>query len=96
MTPKTNEWEEEWEKEWREYFTKTLKPKKPSMGNLDLELTVNFIKGCVTRATAEAEEKTIRWAIENLDPKGRNTCDCSIKLITHNRTTTPEKAGERS
>ena len=53
---KTNN-EVAWEKEWREYFTKTLKPKKPTMANLDLELSVNFIKNVerTTRNTALRE-----------------------------------------
>ena len=38
---------EDWENEFREYFDKTLKPKKPTMKNLDRELCVNFIKNTI-------------------------------------------------
>lgn len=34
----------DWPTEFREYFDKTLKPKKPTMGNLDRELLVDFIR----------------------------------------------------
>ena len=39
MTNKNTNWEEE----FREYFDKTLKPKKPTMKNLDRELCIDFI-----------------------------------------------------
>lgn len=35
----TNDWREE----FREYFDKTLKPKKPTIGGLDREICINFI-----------------------------------------------------
>jgi len=33
-----------WQDDFREYFDKTLKPKKPSMGGLDRELCIDFIE----------------------------------------------------
>lgn len=34
---------EDWKIEFREYFDKTLKPKKPTIENLDRELIIDFI-----------------------------------------------------
>jgi len=51
MTPQQNKGieEAEWKVEFREYFDKTLKPKKPTMKNLDRELCVNFIQNVVNK-----------------------------------------------
>jgi len=59
MTPKQN-----WSEEFREYFDKHLKPKKPSMKNLDREILVDFINRTLNR---ERE----RWVerIEELEEK---------------------------
>lgn len=50
-TPKESGWKEE----FREYFDKALKPKKPTMKNLDRELLVDFISK--VEATAIAQER---------------------------------------
>lgn len=39
---------ESWETEFREYFDKSLKPKKSTMINLDRELCVDFIKNLLS------------------------------------------------
>jgi len=39
-----------WEEDFREYFDKTLKPKKPTMGNLDRELCIDFIGKQISKA----------------------------------------------
>lgn len=44
---------EGWKTEFREYFDKTLKPKKPTMGNLDRELCVDFIDKLLSQVKAE-------------------------------------------
>jgi hypothetical protein len=41
---------EEWKDEFREYFDKTLKPKKPTIKNLDRELCVDFISKQIEQA----------------------------------------------
>lgn len=48
---------ENWKEEWRDYFDKCLKPKKPTMANLDREISVNFIERLLTRQTTELREK---------------------------------------
>jgi len=45
----------DWEAEFREYFDKTLKPKKPTMKNLDREVCVHFI----TRLLAAKDREKI-------------------------------------
>lgn len=44
----------EWIAEFREYFDKTLKPKKPTMVNLDREIMVDFIQKLISKARSEA------------------------------------------
>lgn len=48
---------EDWKTEFREYFDKTLKPKKPTMINLDRELCINFIQQEIERAFKEGYGK---------------------------------------
>ena len=45
-----------WREEFREYFDKVLKPKKPTMKNLDRELCVNFIEKVEREARGEIIE----------------------------------------
>lgn len=52
VTPK-----EDWKEEFREYFDKTLKPKKPTMKNLDRELCINFIESLLSSYKQELAEK---------------------------------------
>jgi hypothetical protein len=47
---------EDWEAEFREYFDKTLKPKKPTMGNLDRELCIDFIHQEKAKSYEEGKE----------------------------------------
>lgn len=47
----------DWRIEFREYFDKTLKPKKPTMANLDRELCVNFIENLIQLEREEQKEK---------------------------------------
>jgi hypothetical protein len=49
--PIAQDWD--WRKEFREFFDKHLKPKKPTMKNLDRELLVNFIEKVRTQALDE-------------------------------------------
>jgi hypothetical protein len=48
---------EDWEKEFRDYFDKTLKPKKPTIGNLDREILVDFIRKQISSAVSQALEE---------------------------------------
>lgn len=53
----------DWEKEFREFFDKTLRPKKPTMVNLERELCVAFISQTIQEAV-EVREKEL---IEKID-----------------------------
>ena len=53
MTNKNTNWEEE----FREYFDKILKPKKPTMKNLDRELCIDFISNLLNSQLKEIKEK---------------------------------------
>ncbi len=55
----------EWEKEFREYFDKTLKPKKPTMGNLDREILVDFIRNLLSQSLT-AERQRVKEAVEKM------------------------------
>jgi hypothetical protein len=63
----------DWRKEFREFFDKHLKPKKPTMKNLDRELLVNFIEKVRTQALEEQKEKVLsydnwtKWERETLE-----------------------------
>ncbi len=60
-TPKESGWREE----FREYFDKTLKPKKPTIKNLDRELLVDFISKIEATAIAATEARVLE-GIERL------------------------------
>jgi len=47
----------DWQSEFREYFDKTLKPKKPTIKNLDRELLVDFMNKIERRARLSEREK---------------------------------------
>lgn len=49
--------EESWEEDFRSYFDKCLKPKKPSMGNLDREICVDFIKNLLLSDEAKVRKE---------------------------------------
>ena len=51
------ELKKEWREEFREYFDKTLKPKKPTMANLDRELMVDFISKLLAKQQEEFVKK---------------------------------------
>lgn len=46
-----------WKKEFREYFDKILKPKKPTIKNLDREILVDFIRKIQAKSEAEGYER---------------------------------------
>lgn len=50
---------ENWEMEFREYFDKTLKPKKPTIKNLDRELLVDFIRKLLIKEREEAYDNGV-------------------------------------
>jgi hypothetical protein len=52
----------DWEVEFRDYFDKTLKPKKPTIGDLDRELCINFIRKVEQAAEKRGREAGIREA----------------------------------
>lgn len=58
IPPTDSNWN--WEGEFREYFDKTLKPKKPTMANLDRELCIDFIRKLLAEREAESREKMIK------------------------------------
>lgn len=49
--------------EFREYFDKTLKPKKPTMGNLDREIIIDFI----AKEIEQAKQKTIENSLQKIN-----------------------------
>jgi len=57
----------EWEKEFREYFDKTLKPKKPTIKNLDRELLVDFISKVEKRAILGAYTRGLKKGKESIN-----------------------------
>ena len=85
---------EDWREEFRDYFDKRLKPKKPTMKNLDRELLVDFIEKTIqtTRAKTleEAQEKAgslnYYWQREHQD-KTLIRLDDVISLISSLKTT---------
>lgn len=56
-----------WEKQFREYFDKMLKPKKPSMGNLDREILVDFIKKQCALAHSSGRREGIELALREIE-----------------------------
>lgn len=71
----------EWEKEFRGYFDKTLKPKKPTIKNLDRELIVDFISKVEKRAILGAYTRGLKKGME----KGENIYRSSLlKLVDNN------------
>lgn len=57
----------DWEEEFREYFDKALKPKKPTMKNLDRELCVNFIKNLLSTELESIRKEVIREILETIE-----------------------------
>lgn len=57
--------ERDWRDEFREYFDKTLKPKKPTMGGLDRELCINFIENLLSHHLEAEREKSYRTGLED-------------------------------
>ncbi len=47
----------DWKEEFREYFDKTLKPKKPTIGGLDRELCIDFINRVLASREREIVEE---------------------------------------
>jgi hypothetical protein len=62
---------EGWEEEYREYFDKTLKPKKPTMNGLDREITIDFIKRIIS-STLSSDRERIRKGVEEVHFKYAN------------------------
>ena len=53
--------------ELREYFDQTLKPKKPTMKNLDRELLVNFLSESIQQAEQEMKEQIMHELSKHID-----------------------------
>lgn len=68
----------EWADEFREYFDKALKPKKPTMGNLDRELCVDFISKLLSK-----ERERVIEMVEEM--KKEHLFTCSARVHTANR-----------
>jgi hypothetical protein len=58
---------EDWKIEFREYFDKTLKPKKPTMKNLDREILVDFIRSERLAAQQEIVKMILEKQIKGTD-----------------------------
>ena len=50
---------EQWEERFRRYFDKCLKPRKPSMGNLDREICVDFIRSLLLSERAKILDEVV-------------------------------------
>jgi len=58
----------EWEKEFREYFDKCLKPKKPTIKNLDRELIIDFISKVEKRAILASYTRGLKEGMKRKEP----------------------------
>lgn len=65
-----------WEVEFREYFDKCLKPKKPTIKNLDRELVIDFIN-----KTLASQKEELKGRINELETDYISTRASSLKKI---------------
>ena len=63
-----------WEENFREYFDRTLKPKKPTMGGLDRELCVDFISKVLNSQLIELKEEVEKEKMDDPRKNSRHSC----------------------
>lgn len=75
-----------WEEEFREYFDKTLKPKKPTIKNLDRELCINFISNLLTKKDQEHKaelEIAYNKGMNDIIKSAESCKDCNKPIHIH-------------
>lgn len=72
---------EGWEAAFREYFDKCLKPKKPSMKNLDRELCVNFISTLLTQERQKERANIVQIVKNTRQDERENVLEIVNKVI---------------
>ena len=79
---------ESWEEEFREYFDKTLKPKKPTMGGLDREMCIDFISKIINSKLLQIKEEIEQLpdTYEDEESKVFKTTKNEILAILNNHT----------
>ena len=73
--PNTNTGEKErwWESDLREFVDKAMKPKKPTMKNLERELLVDFVRRVESHTIERIRKEIEKYVQESIkDPKSSN------------------------
>jgi len=76
----------DWREEFREYFDKTLKSKKPTMGGLDRELCIDFIEKLLLSQKESDRQEMVEWAESRKRfVAGEQNIETAIENIAYNQ-----------